>query len=127
MPLPHLNNPLYGELGKISSFEEGHEDAAEDGHGAPGIRSHNLFRNKHSYLQRIHADEALIWSQPFGRTHQSDFLNERIAPLKRSKEELSGFISSFIVELHHRGLKNKTKPSKMVKPKLLEYFLYKHM
>lgn len=115
MSLPHLNNPLYSELGKISSFEEGHEDAAEDGHGAPGIRSHNLFRDKHSCLQLIPADKTLIWSQMFGRTHQSDFLNERIAPFKHSKEELSGLISSFIIELHHRGLKNKTTSSTLEK------------
>lgn len=55
MPLPHLNNPLYSELGKISSFEESHEDAAEDSHGAPGIRSHNLFGNK--CLEPIRTDK----------------------------------------------------------------------
>ena len=46
MPLPHFDDPLDGEFGKVSGFEESHEDAAEDGHGVPGISRHNLSVNR---------------------------------------------------------------------------------
>lgn len=63
MSLTHLNYPLNSEFGEISSLEESHEDATENGYGVPGICSHN----------------------------QSDFLNKRIPPFKYSKEELVAF------------------------------------
>lgn len=42
VPLTHPDDPLDGEFGEISSLEERHEDAAEDGNGAPGIGCYQL-------------------------------------------------------------------------------------
>lgn len=78
MPLSHPDDPLDGEFGEVGRLEESHEDAAEDGDGAPGVRRH----------------------------YQTDLLHERISPLKNSEKQLIGLLrlGPFVVKFHHCGL-----------------------
>lgn len=50
VPLTHPDYPLNREFGKVGSLEKSHEDAAEDGDGAPGIRRHYLWGGQTSCL-----------------------------------------------------------------------------
>lgn len=90
MPLAHPDDPLNGEFGKVSSLEESHEDPAEDGHGAPGIRSHDLFERKAKLQADTLTSTMMRTKRSRGGTHQSDFLHVWIPPFKDSEEELIG-------------------------------------
>lgn len=108
VPLTHPDDPLNGEFGKISSLEESHEDAGQNGDGAPGISRHDLFgKTKTCFTAFTGGRNAAT------RTHHFVLLYVRVPPLEHSKVKLVGLLwrRTAVVKLHHSRLEDPARAS----------------